>query len=91
MKSLHSRVIKKIIEANGWFLVSVEGDHWQFRHPITNNVLPDIDVLLPDGNTKEEAKMINETRKILGRKDIAVSILKTCPRNGYRKDTKPWK
>ncbi len=34
MKSLHSRVIKKIIEANGWFLVSVEGDHWQFRHPI---------------------------------------------------------
>ena len=33
MNSLHSRVIKKIIEANGWYLVSVEGDHWQFKHP----------------------------------------------------------
>ena len=33
MNSLHSRVIKKIIEANGWYLVSVECDHWQFKHP----------------------------------------------------------
>ena len=33
MKSLSSRVIKKTIEANGWYVYSVEGDHWQFKHP----------------------------------------------------------
>lgn len=30
---MHSREIIKRIEADGWFRVSVEGDHWQFRHP----------------------------------------------------------
>ena len=33
MKSLPSRLIKKELEANGWYIVSVEGDHWQFKHP----------------------------------------------------------
>lgn len=32
MKSYSSRVIKKILEANGWFVVDVKGDHWQFEH-----------------------------------------------------------
>ena len=64
--------IKRIVYAT-YQAISGAGSHPQFKHPIANNVLPDIDVLLPNGNTKEEAKMINETRKILGRKDIAVS------------------
>ena len=37
----------------------------KFTHPIANNCLPHIDVFLPNGYTKEEEKMINETRKIL--------------------------
>ena len=45
----------------------------KFPHRIDLNVIPHIDVFLPDGNTKEEAKMINETRKILGDSSIAVS------------------
>lgn len=45
----------------------------KFPHPIANNCLPHIDVFLPDGYTKEEMKMVNETRKILGRDDIRIT------------------
>lgn len=45
----------------------------KFPHPIANNCLPHIDVFLPDGYTKEEMKMVNETRKILGRQDIRIT------------------
>lgn len=38
----------------------------KFRHPIYANVIPQIDEFQQDGYTKEEAKMVNETRKILG-------------------------
>ncbi len=38
----------------------------KFNHPIFSNCLPQIDVFLPNGYTKEEMKMVNETRKILG-------------------------
>ena len=37
----------------------------KFPHPIFSNCLPHIDVFLDNGYTKEEIKMINETRKIL--------------------------
>ncbi len=49
------------------------GSGSKFPHRIDLNVIPHIDSFLPDGNTKEEAKMINETRKILGDASIAVS------------------
>ncbi len=45
----------------------------KFPHQIYNNCLPHIDVFEEDGYTKEEHKMINETRKILGRQDIAIT------------------
>ena len=45
----------------------------KFSHPIYNNCLPHIDIFEEDGYTKEEHKMINETRKILGRQDIAIT------------------
>ncbi len=37
-----------------------------YPHPIDLNVLPQVDVFLPNGYTKEEMKMVNETRKIMG-------------------------
>ncbi len=37
----------------------------KFPYPIFNNLIPQIDVFLENGYTKEEEKMINETRKIL--------------------------
>lgn len=45
----------------------------KFTHPIYNNCLPHIDVFLEDGYTKEEHKMIDETRKILGRPDLPIT------------------
>ena len=45
----------------------------KFPYPIFGNVIPQIDIFLENGYTKEEEKMINETRKILGRPDLRVT------------------
>jgi len=45
----------------------------KFPHPIANNCLPHIDVFEENGYTKEEMKMINETRKILGKPDLKIT------------------
>ena len=45
----------------------------KWPHPIYNNCLPHIDVFLENGYTKEEMKMINETRKILDRPYLKVT------------------
>lgn len=50
----------------------------KFPYSIVNNCLPHIDVFLDNGYTKEEVKMINETRKILKRPDLKVTA--TCVR-----------
>lgn len=44
-----------------------------YPHPIDLNVLPHIDVFLDNGYTKEEMKMVNETKKIMGDESIAVT------------------
>ena len=45
----------------------------KFPYPIFANVLPHIDVFLDNGYTKEEEKMIKETRKILHKPDLRVT------------------
>jgi aspartate-semialdehyde dehydrogenase len=49
-----------------------------FQHQIAFNCIPHIDVLLDDGSTKEEWKMVVETKKIMHEPDLAVSA--TCVR-----------
>lgn len=49
-----------------------------YPHPIAFNVLPHVDVFLEDGYTKEEMKMLHESRKILGLPGLRVSA--TCVR-----------
>jgi len=49
-----------------------------YPHQIAFNLLPEIDVFLDNGYTKEEWKMVMETRKIMHAPDIAVSA--TCVR-----------
>ncbi|WP_420151290.1 aspartate-semialdehyde dehydrogenase [Spirosoma sp.] len=44
-----------------------------YPHPIDLNVLPHIDVFLDNGYTKEEMKMVNETKKIMGDESIQVT------------------
>ncbi len=45
----------------------------KFPYPIFNNCIPQIDVFLDNGYTKEEMKMINETRKILSKPDLKIT------------------
>lgn len=45
----------------------------KFPYPIVNNCLPHIDVFTEDGYTKEEHKMINETRKILNKPNLPIT------------------
>ena len=45
----------------------------KFPHPIANNCLPHIDIFLENGYTKEEMKMIWETRKILHHDQLKVT------------------
>ena len=45
----------------------------KFPHQIAFNCIPHIDVFTDGGYTKEELKMINETRKILGEPSLAVT------------------
>ncbi len=45
----------------------------KFPHPIFSNCLPHIDMFLENGYTKEEEKMINETRKILNKPDLKIT------------------
>ena len=45
----------------------------KFPHQIAFNCIPHIDVFMTDGYTKEEWKMIEETRKILGEPNLPVT------------------
>ena len=49
-----------------------------YPHQIAFNVLPQVDVFLPDGYTKEEMKMQGETRRILHLPEFRASV--TCVR-----------
>ena len=44
-----------------------------YAYPIDMNVLPQVDVFLENGYTKEEMKMLNETRKIIGDESIRLT------------------
>jgi len=54
-----------------------DAEHKAFNQQIALNVIPQIDVFMENGYTKEEMKMVNETTKIM-HKDIALSA--TCVR-----------
>ena len=56
---------------------NVEGE-MAYKYQIDKNALPQIDVFLDNGYTKEEMKMVNETRKIIGDNDIQLTA--TCVR-----------
>jgi aspartate-semialdehyde dehydrogenase len=49
-----------------------------YKYPIDLNAIPHIDVFLDNGYTKEEMKMTNETKKIMG--DDSIALTATCVR-----------
>jgi aspartate-semialdehyde dehydrogenase len=56
---------------------SIQGE-MAYKYPIDLNAIPQIDVFTENGYTKEEMKMVNETKKIMGDNSIEVSA--TCVR-----------
>ena len=69
---------KGIIELENQTKKIISGDKDEvkceiFPVRIAFNVIPHIDVFLENGYTKEEMKMVDETRKILGDQDIRIS------------------
>jgi aspartate-semialdehyde dehydrogenase len=48
-------------------------DEMAYKYKIDMNAIPQIDVFMENGYTKEEMKMMNETRKIMGDDSIAVT------------------
>ncbi len=68
----------ELYDQTGDFLAGRETIASAFAHRIAFNCIPQIDVFLDDGSTKEEWKMVVETRKILGDDSIGVAV--TCVR-----------
>lgn len=56
---------------------NVKGD-MAYAYPIDLNLIPHIDVFLDNGYTKEEMKMVNETKKIM--RDPAIQVTATTVR-----------
>ncbi|MCO5241612.1 MAG: aspartate-semialdehyde dehydrogenase [Chitinophagaceae bacterium] len=69
--------VKAVQQMMGEREQAVKGENEEYpmayKYPIDLNVIPQIDVFLDNGYTKEEMKMVNETRKILRDDNIRVT------------------
>ncbi len=68
----------ELYEQSGDFLAGREFRPHNFAHRIAFNCIPQIDVFLDDASTREEAKMVLETRKIMHAPEMRVAA--TCVR-----------
>lgn len=66
--------LEELITATEDYLAGREIEPRVFQYPIAFNLIPHIDLFVEDGYTKEEMKMVYETRKIMHAPDIQV-----CP------------
>ena len=64
-------------QTKGMYVPGQEVAPKKFTKQIAFNVIPHIDVFMEDGQTKEEWKMVAETKKIL---DKAIKVTATCVR-----------
>ena len=70
--------IEELVEQTKALLTLGEVETKVYPHRIAFNCLPHIDIFLDNGYTKEEMKMVNETRKIL--KDPSMAVTATTVR-----------
>ncbi len=73
-----SRARQEMLDSTRAALDGHAFDYQKFVHPIAFNALPHIDVFLEGGWTKEEMKMVWETRKIMDLPEVGVTA--TCVR-----------
>lgn len=52
---------------------SLTAEEMAYHHPIYNNVIPHCDVFVDNDYTKEEMKLVNETRKILNDQSLRIT------------------
>ncbi|MEM8632433.1 MAG: aspartate-semialdehyde dehydrogenase [Pseudomonadota bacterium] len=64
-------------QTKGVYVPGQEKDAEKFTKQIAFNVIPHIDAFMEDGSTKEEWKMVAETKKIV---DPAIKVTATCVR-----------
>ncbi len=64
-------------QTKGLYVPGQEKDPSKFTKQIAFNVIPHIDVFMDDGSTKEEWKMVAETKKIV---DPKIKVTATCVR-----------
>ena len=64
-------------QTKGMYVPGQERDAETFQKQIAFNVIPQIDVFMEDGSTKEEWKMVVETKKIV---DPSIKVTATCVR-----------
>ncbi|MGE0737172.1 MAG: aspartate-semialdehyde dehydrogenase [Alphaproteobacteria bacterium] len=67
----------ELFEQGRAFYAQADIEHKKFTKQIAFNVIPHIDVFMEDGSTKEEWKMVQETKKIL---DPKIDVIATCVR-----------
>lgn len=72
------RAVKELAEETRAVFTGAESKPQVFPKSIAFNVLPQIDVFMENGYTKEEMKMVWETQKIL--EDASIAVNPTCVR-----------
>jgi len=89
LKSFIASTYQAVSGSGAWGIVELEqqarawGEGGEIKkevypHQIAFNLIPHVDAFLDDGYTKEEMKMLNEGRKIMGIDDLRVTC--TCVR-----------
>lgn len=73
-----AKAINELMQQTERLLVGQAPEIKVYPHQIAFNCLPHIDVFLDDGYTKEEHKMVDETKKIMG--DDSIAVTATCVR-----------
>jgi aspartate-semialdehyde dehydrogenase len=73
-----AKAINELVQQTGRLLAGEAPEIAVYPHQIAFNCLPHIDVFLEDGYTKEERKMVDETKKIMG--DDSIAVTATCVR-----------
>ena len=73
-----AKAVNELVHQTGQILSGDAPEITVYPHQIAFNCLPQIDVFLEDGSTKEEQKMVDETKKIMG--DHSIAVTATCVR-----------
>lgn len=68
------KAVDQLVGERNKSIQGTSGDYpMAYKYPIDLNAIPQIDIFLENGYTKEEMKMVNETKKILGDSSIRVT------------------